>query len=372
MERGVIETFDLLRPTVKAHFLLSDATRRHNLPVLGEIRGRGLDHSFFSDTTDWPRIGRPRTFSDCRQMVIAMIRGNRDVLRAARGKDFIYIPSLNYFYFAFVAAFLHRLFRRRLIYHFHDLINNSSWGLRLVSLFTTDFVHNTQAGLDLVTPQNRFLRRTKNWIIPLPVAARLNKNDDRPTKAYGVRNILFVGQIATHKGVDLLLDAFQRLRQSRGDVVLHIAGGCNDRELESRMSQNSTGNGSGIKYWGYQSDVLRLMRMADVYIHPSPPSRFQESFGRGIVEAMSVGTPAVCFRSGALEEIVINGKTGLLCEDETATCLAENIGRLLSDDELREQCSRGSLLHYQSHYANERARARWLDLFMAAEPAPSR
>jgi glycosyltransferase involved in cell wall biosynthesis len=364
MERSVIETFDLLRPEVKAHFLLSHATARQNLPVLEEIKARGLEYSFFTDTRDWPRIGRPQTFAAGRQMVLAMIRGNRDVWRAAQGKDVIYISSVNYFYFAFLAAIVHRFLRRRLVYHFHDLINKPSRRLHLLSFFTTDFVHNTRFGLDLVAKQNRFVRRSKNWIIPFAISARPNMQtsiNKEGGKALG-HNILFVGQVAKHKGVDLLLDAFRLLNLSKNDVMLHVVGTCTDADLEKRMKQNKGTNGSRIKYWGYRGDVLNMMKAADVYVHPSPPSRFQESFGRGVVEAMSVGTPAVCFASGALQEIVIDGKTGFLCEEESASCLAKNIERLLHDDELRARCGRSSFEEYQRHYSKARIRSRWLVL----------
>src|SRR5437868_7337881 len=108
MERGVIETFDLLKPEVEPHFLMSYTTKRLDLPILREIKERGLSHSFLSDWTDWPRIGKPKSLREAWAMSLAMIRGNRDVLQAARGKDFIYIASVNYFYFALLAALIQR------------------------------------------------------------------------------------------------------------------------------------------------------------------------------------------------------------------------------------------------------------------------
>src|SRR5258705_12415564 len=70
MERGVIETFDLLSPQVAPHFLMSYTTHRLNLPVLNEIKRRGFSYSFFSDKMDWPRIGRPRSVRDFWSMTI--------------------------------------------------------------------------------------------------------------------------------------------------------------------------------------------------------------------------------------------------------------------------------------------------------------
>ena len=89
MERAVIETFDLLKPEVEPHFLMSYTTKRLDLPILREIKERGLRQSFLSDWTGWPRIGKPKSLREAWAMSIAMIRGNLDVLKAARGNDYI-------------------------------------------------------------------------------------------------------------------------------------------------------------------------------------------------------------------------------------------------------------------------------------------
>ena len=128
MERAVIETFDLLRPEVEPHFLMSYTTKRLDLPILKEIQKRGFNHSFFSDCTGWPRIGKPKSLRHFWSMSRAMLSGNRDVWTAARGKDFIYIPGFNYFYFAMLASLRHRLLGKRIIYHFHNLATKSSTG----------------------------------------------------------------------------------------------------------------------------------------------------------------------------------------------------------------------------------------------------
>ena len=72
MERGVIETFDLLKPEVEPHFLMSYTTKRLDLPILREIKERGLSHSFLSDWTDWPRIGKPKSLREAWAMSLAI------------------------------------------------------------------------------------------------------------------------------------------------------------------------------------------------------------------------------------------------------------------------------------------------------------
>jgi glycosyltransferase involved in cell wall biosynthesis len=362
MERAVIETFDLLKPEVDPHFLMSYTTKRLDLPILREIKERDLSHSFLSDWADWPRIGKPKSLREAWTMSIAMVRGNFDVLKAARGKDYIYIPGINYFYFTLLAAIFHRLRGKGIIFHFHDLVSTPSVRLRFTSWFVTDFIHNTSYGREAVTKSNPFVDRAKNWIIPSPVlrAERSELSDNASDFERTGQHILFVGQVAGHKGIDMLLNAFSLLRRSHKDIKLHIVGGCDNADLKTRINGGSSGN-SGIRYWGYRDDVLRIMKLADILVPPSP-SATNESFGRVVTEAMSVGTPTVCFRSGALPEIVAHEETGLICEAETAESLACNIERMLTDDQLRERCGLLALSRFEEFYSPARVKIRWLQV----------
>jgi glycosyltransferase involved in cell wall biosynthesis len=56
------------------------------------------------------------------------------------------------------------------------------------------------------------------------------------------------------------------------------------------------------------------------------PIRWNEPFGMVMVEALACGTPVIAFPEGAARELIINGKTGFLVDDERA--MADAIGQL--------------------------------------------
>ena len=56
------------------------------------------------------------------------------------------------------------------------------------------------------------------------------------------------------------------------------------------------------------------------------PIRWNEPFGMVVVEALACGTPVIAFPEGGVPELVIEGKTGFLVDDERAMAVA--IGRL--------------------------------------------
>ena len=56
------------------------------------------------------------------------------------------------------------------------------------------------------------------------------------------------------------------------------------------------------------------------------PIRWDEPFGMVMVEALACGTPVIAFPEGAARELVIDGRTGFLVDDERA--MADAIGQL--------------------------------------------
>jgi glycosyltransferase involved in cell wall biosynthesis len=56
------------------------------------------------------------------------------------------------------------------------------------------------------------------------------------------------------------------------------------------------------------------------------PIRWDEPFGMVMVEALACGTPVIAFREGAARELVVEGLTGFLVDDEPA--MAAAVGRL--------------------------------------------
>jgi glycosyltransferase involved in cell wall biosynthesis len=56
------------------------------------------------------------------------------------------------------------------------------------------------------------------------------------------------------------------------------------------------------------------------------PIRWNEPFGMVMIEALACGTPVLAFPEGAAPEVVDDGRTGFLCDDEEA--MVEAIGRL--------------------------------------------
>ncbi len=85
------------------------------------------------------------------------------------------------------------------------------------------------------------------------------------------------------------------------------------------------------------------------------PVRWDEPFGMVMVEALACGTPVIAFPEGAARELVVEGKTGFLVEDEVAMGAAvgqlPRIAAAACRTWVAEHCEAGVVAHaYEQAY----------------------
>ncbi len=85
------------------------------------------------------------------------------------------------------------------------------------------------------------------------------------------------------------------------------------------------------------------------------PIRWNEPFGMVMLEAFACGTPVLAFPEGAAPEVVEDGKTGFLCEDDLA--MAEAVEKVAS---LRREDCRAAV---EGYFSTDRMVAEHVALF---------
>lgn len=123
-------------------------------------------------------------------------------------------------------------------------------------------------------------------------------------------NFVTVGRLAPQKGYDLLIPIIARLRSEGMDVSLYILGDGGDRELlEGQILE--LGVQKCVHLMGYRTNPHAIVSKMDVFVCSSRA----EGYSLVIAEALSIGVPVISTNCAGPNELLEDGKYGVLCED---------------------------------------------------------
>ena len=173
-------------------------------------------------------------------------------------------------------------------------------------------------------------------IIPNGIDFKHFSTDVAPMPQYqdGKINILFVGRLEKRKGLRYLLEAYGKLKWDLPNIRLIVVGPGNpDKESYRVMSSQ---NLQDVEFVGRVSydDLPRYYASADIFCSPATGA---ESFGIVLLEAMSAGKPVVASDIEGFRGVMTHGEQGLLVPKKDSNALAEALGMLARDPELRRK-----------------------------------
>ena len=161
--------------------------------------------------------------------------------------------------------------------------------------------------------------------------------DDPPVLGYFAR-------MCPEKGLDALVDAFVRLKQTGPipGLKLAIGGGCQPGDKAFVEKQKARLRAAGLL--GEVTFRVNLDRDAKLVFYRgltvlSVPVPYGEAFGLYVVEAMASGVPVVAPDDASFPEIVEGNGAGVICEKDNPQALADAIGQLLLDRERLAKCA---------------------------------
>ena len=221
------------------------------------------------------------------------------------------------------------------------------YGKGTQKVFTSDAVVNKDAfyyGSKFVARYLDAAIVVSNWLYKRLITARLidpasskvihlgfDFDEVKETSATGTlrfasRQAIIVGRLIPYKQHKLLLDAWAKVVRGLPDSALVIVG---SGLLENELKEYAEGlNISKQVYFeGFRTNVHNYLADSDVSVISSSA----EGFGIVILEAWLHHLPVVAFDVPAPNELIDNGKNGLLVEPYSVAKLAEALLALLSD-----------------------------------------
>ena len=159
------------------------------------------------------------------------------------------------------------------------------------------------------------------------------ERDDVAEQASEIRRrdlftFIFIGRLVGDKGINELVEAFERLNNEYPDSRLILVGRQEpdldplNTETLAKISQNKN-----IESVGQQSDVRPWLAASDVLVFPS----YREGFPNVVIEAGAMGLPSVVTDINGSREIIIDGQNGIIVPPRDAEALFRGMKRLFED-----------------------------------------
>lgn len=170
-------------------------------------------------------------------------------------------------------------------------------------------------------------------------------------------NILYLGRLIDCKGADIILKAYNVMRDNGFFANLTIAGDGPLRVTCELIRQDS----KYMKDINIIGEVSRdkateLFANSDIFTAHNrlgPLTKREEAFGVSFIEAMSAGLPVVAGRSGGVPEIILDGKTGYLIDQNDVDSHAKKLSELVSNPDLCRKMGEAGRLRVAEHFNQE-------------------
>ena len=258
------------------------------------------------------------------------------------GFDVVHVHSL-YRFHTLAASFLCRSLGVPYVVRPHGTLNPAKRArrARAKAIYDALFERRTLAGAAAIHYASDVERRhaeeagftTRGFVVPLGVdpsryecGLDLKPVIERHPELAGRTLVTYLGRLAPKKGLELLVDAFDRIA-SRVDAQLVLAGPDDGLADDLRRRVRERRLDRRVAFVGaLAAEKVALLRCSSVFVLPSE----DESFALSVLEAMAAGVPVVVTAGVALGDVARRADAGIVVQAD-ADALAAAILHVLED-----------------------------------------
>ncbi len=186
--------------------------------------------------------------------------------------------------------------------------------------------------------------------------------------ASGTPLAIVVARLSPPKGVDLAIRAVAILRRRGVKVGLLVRGsGPEKAHLEALARQEDVSDVVRFVPRVSQEELVGLYNSCDLSIVPSRT----EWLPYAMIEAGACGLPSVASEAGCMNDFADGGRCGIVVPPESPEAIADGVGRMIQDDEFREQMGAAARQRFLEHFELRGVATRFARLYadlVAAQP----
>lgn len=177
---------------------------------------------------------------------------------------------------------------------------------------------------------------------------------ERPTIGYA-------GRLVNEKGVDVLIEAFARMK-SRAARLQIIGNGSERSRLEHLASYKGVRDRVTFRGQIASADMPEALRSLDLLAIPSRTRpNWKEQFGRVIIEAMASGVPVLGSNSGEIPNVI--GNPDLVFPEDNVESLTRKLDQLVAEKELRLELARWARQRVLDHFTQASVARRYYNVY---------
>lgn len=241
------------------------------------------------------------------------------------------------FYKDFVVVALLKLWKQRIVLHYHNKGVAQAGRNGFNSFLYRIFFNKTKVILlaeNLYEDIKKYIRRKDVFICPNGIP---DEKDNIPSRTYRTLHILFLSNLLHSKGFGILLEACRILKADGYTYTCEIAGGetaeMNKETLQQLIVSYHLEN--EVFYSGPKSgeEKKECYQRANLFVLPT----YNECFPLVLLEAMKYGLTCISTKEGGIPAIIDDRITGFLIEKKDAVQLAGLMKKLADAPEMNKQ-----------------------------------
>lgn len=176
-----------------------------------------------------------------------------------------------------------------------------------------------------------------------------------------VKVAIAVGRLETVKGHRYLIDAIASLTDKHPNLRCVIVGeGRIQDDLQAQIDEHNLSN--VVKLAGFRKDIERLSLSSDFYLMPS----LSEGLPYALLEAASLGLPALVSEVGGMAKLLDHDETGYLAPAENVEALAEGLDYLMSNPDKADALGQAIYNLVKAEYSLAGMVDRTLEIYLKA------
>lgn len=159
--------------------------------------------------------------------------------------------------------------------------------------------------------------------------------------------ILFLGELGERKGCFLIPDILERIKKSCPDAHIVMAGDGQMQQVKEAFAKKGLTDSVTFSGWVRADEKRKLLEESEVFLFPT----YYEGMPMAVLEAMSYGLGIVTTNVGGIPRLIIPKQTGYIEEVGEIGKMAEDVVKLLQDEELCRQLGARAREFAAKHYS---------------------